>query len=415
MIFAPYADEAVIINRIHKVRNSDYILLRLTATMIEKNNLDANALFREMLYNYDIVDYEILENGGMNAVGFSSTLILPERTEIIRLNFYRVNNARGDRRFSIETIKKKYREKIFAEGDLLYISCYRDKEEKSAIFIVNLTHNIPSEEDIQKVIGLDPITQKFMEIKPRLREIIKGGYYDNSKGAGKIAPKDVGDTLESLLKVKTNNSPGADLDGLIELKAKSAKTLDTLFTLRPWFEGTEVATVEPNDRNRVSAFTRLYGYDSDKHPESSSLYITIGSADYPKNGQGFFLEVDEINEEVCLMRINPVSGKKEKTAFWRFNDLRKQLMDKHPATLWFAATKRTVDGIVQFKYTEIEYSRAPQFMTFLSLIKSGIITYDWRGYTSKTGKYSGKNHGNAWRIKPNAKAELFGEIEKVEL
>ena len=42
-------------------------------------------------------------------------------------------------------------------------------------------------------------------------------------------------------------------------------------------------------------------------------------------------------------------------------------------------------------------------------------TYDWRGYTSKTGKYSGKNHGNAWRIKPNAKAELFGEIEKVEL
>lgn len=415
MIFAPYADEAAIINRIHKVRNSDYILLRLTTTMIQKNNLDANALFREMLYNYDIVDYEILENGGGNAVGFSSTLILPERTEIIRLNFYRVNNARGDRRFSIETIKKKYREKIFAEGDLLYISCYRDKEEKSAIFIVNLTHNIPSEEDIQKVIGLDPITQKFMEIKPRLREIIKGGYYDNSKGAGKIAPKDVGDTLESLLKVKTNNSPGADLDGLIELKAKSAKTLDTLFTLRPCFEGTEVATVEPNDRNRVSAFTRLYGYDSDKHPESSSLYITIGSADYPKNGQGFFLEVDEINEEVCLMRTNPANGKKEKTAFWRFNDLKKQLMDKHPATLWFAATKHTVDGIVQFKYTEIEYSRAPQFMTFLSLIKSGIITYDWRGYTSKTGKYSGKNHGNAWRIKPNAKAELFGEIEKVEL
>lgn len=415
MIFAPYADEAVIIDRIHKVRNSDYILLRLTATMIEKNNLDANALFREMLYNYDIVNYEMLENGGVNAVGFSSTLILSERTEIIRLKFYRVNNARGDRRFSIETIKKKYREKIFEEGDLLYISCYRDKEDKPAIFIVNLTHNVPSEEDIQKVIGLDPITQKFIEIKPRLREIIKGGYYDNSKGAGKIAPKDVGDTLESLLKVKTNNSPGADLDGLIELKAKSAKTLDTLFTLRPCFEGTEVATVEPNDRNRVSAFTRLYGYDSDKHPESSSLYITIGSADYPKNGQGFFLEVDEINEEVCLMRTNPASGKKEKTAFWRFNDLRKQLMDKHPATLWFAATKRTIDGIVQFKYTEIEYSRAPQFMTFLSLIKSGIITYDWRGYTSKTGKYSGKNHGNAWRIKPNAKAELFGEIEKVEL
>ena len=71
--------------------------------------------------------------------------------------------------------------------------------------------------------------------------------------------------------------------------------------------------------------------------------------------------------------------------------------------------------MVQFKYNEIEFSRAPQFKTFLSLIKAGKITYDWRGYTSKSGKYTGKNHGNAWRIRPNAKIELFGEIEKIAL
>ena len=71
--------------------------------------------------------------------------------------------------------------------------------------------------------------------------------------------------------------------------------------------------------------------------------------------------------------------------------------------------------MIQFKYNEIEFSRAPQFTTFLSLIKSGKVTYDWRGYTTGKGKYSGKNHGNAWRIKPNAKEELFGEIEKLNL
>ena len=71
--------------------------------------------------------------------------------------------------------------------------------------------------------------------------------------------------------------------------------------------------------------------------------------------------------------------------------------------------------LFQFKYTDIEFSRAPQFMTFLSLIKTGIITYDWRGYTSKSGKYTGKNHGNAWRIKPAAKSELFGELDKINL
>lgn len=415
MIFAPYADETAIINRIRKVRNDDYVLLRLTSTMIEKNNLDANELFREMLYNHGIVDYEMLENGGKNEVEFQSKFIFSDSVELVKLKFYRVNNARGDRRFSIETIKSKSRKGMINDGDLLYISVYKEMDGTSSIFIVNLTHNIPSEDTIRNAIGLDSITQKFNEIKPRLREIIQGGYFDNSKGTGEIAPKDVGDTLESLLRVQTNNSPGADLDGLIELKAKGAKTLDTLFTLRPNFEGTEVAAFEPVDRNRVSAFERLYGYDSVKHPNSSSLYITIGSEDYPQNGQGFYLEVDEINSKVCLMRNNPTFGGKEVTAFWKFEDLRAQLLKKHPSTLWFKASKRMVNGMGQFNYTEIEFSRAPQFMTFLSLIKTGIITYDWRGYTSKTGAYSGKNHGNAWRIKTSARAEMFGEIEMVNL
>lgn len=64
MIFSPYSDEAAVISRIQKIRNGDYVLLRLTRTMIEKNNLDANELFREMLYDYRIVDYDLLENGG---------------------------------------------------------------------------------------------------------------------------------------------------------------------------------------------------------------------------------------------------------------------------------------------------------------------------------------------------------------
>lgn len=415
MMFVPYAHELDIINRIRKVRNDDYVLLRLTPTMIEKNNLDANELFREMLYNHNIVDYEMLEHGGDKGIVFPSKMILSGKTENVKLKFYRVNNARGDRRFSVETIKRKSREGILNSADLLYISAYVDEDGGSSIFIVNLTQNVPSEEEIRAAVGLDPITQKFNEIKPRLKEILQGGFYDNSKGRGEVAPKDVGDTLESLLKVETNNQPGADLDGLIELKAKSAKTLDTLFTLRPRFEGTPIESFEPNDRSRVSAFARMYGYDSDRHPGSSSLYITIGSADYPQNGQGFFLEVDEANAKVCLMKKDTETGKVVETAYWLFEDLKKQLQEKHPSTLWFKADKRTCGDMVQFKYKEIEFSRAPQFMTFLSLIKTGIVTYDWRGYTSKEGRYTGKNHGNAWRIKPAEKAALFGEMEQLEL
>lgn len=415
MIFAPYKDESTVIQRIQKVRNDDYVLLRLTATMIEKNNLDANEYFREMLLNHDIVDYETLNNGGSNGINFLSTLILPSDKKSVKLKFYRVKNARGDRRFSIETIKRKCKDGILNIGDLIYISAYMNSENKPAMFLINLTHNSPSEKDIIKCIGTDPITQKLNEIKPRLKEIIHGGYYDNSKGPGKISPKDVGDTLESLLHVPTNNNPGADLDGLIELKTKSSKTLDTLFTLRPCFEGTEVAEYEPNDRSRVSAFTRLYGYDSDKHPQSNTLYITIGSSDYPQNNQGFFLDVDDSNSKVSIMRHNSKTKRTIEVAYWQFEELKRALYEKHPSTLWIKAISKEDHGMVKFKYTDIEFSRVPQFMTFLTLIKSGIITYDWRGYTSKSGKYAGKNHGNAWRIKPAAKSELFGELETVNL
>ena len=148
MIFTPYKDELTIINRIQKIRNTDYVLLRLTSTMIGKNNLDANEYFREMLLNHNIVNYEMLENGGSNGTDFSSILILPNSVQSVKLKFYRVNNARGDRRFSIETIKRKSQNGILNEGDLLYISVYMDEYDQPKIFIINLTHNSPSEEDI---------------------------------------------------------------------------------------------------------------------------------------------------------------------------------------------------------------------------------------------------------------------------
>lgn len=180
-------------------------------------------------------------------------------------------------------------------------------------------------------------------------------------------------------------------------------------------DSTTVSHIINGRRNNPTISTLHQFAEYSKHPNSSSLYITIGSADYPQNNQGFFLEVDEGNSKVSLMKKKALTGKIIETAYWKFEDLKKQLYEKHPSTLWFKASTRTENGIVQFKYTDIEFSRAPQFMTFLSLIKTGIITYDWRGYTSKSGKYTGKNHGNAWRIKPAAKSELFGELEKINL
>lgn len=134
----------------------------------------------------------------------------------------------------------------------------------------------------------------------------------------------------------------------------------------------------------------------------------------PQNNQGFYLHVNDEKQTVDIIWCDPYTGRQEIAAYWSFNALRQQLYIKHPSTLWFKAESREINGMVQFKYNEIEFSRAPQFTTFLSLIKSGAITYDWRGYTTKEGKYTGKNHGNAWRIKPYAKSNLFGEFKIIE-
>lgn len=416
MLFTARKSEQNEINKIHEVNSADYTLVRMTPTMIEKNNIDANGILRDMLENADIVDYDALKHGGQNGISVQTSFIKDNGVEPVKLKFYRVANKRGDRRFSIETIKRKMQDGVINEGDLIYFSLYRDANAMSHIFMINLTHGTPSKNQLVEAIGRDEIMSKFEEIKPRLKEIVNGGWYENSKGIGKKAPKDVGDTLESLLAIETNNSPGADIGGVIEIKSKGAsRTLDTLFTLRPCFEGTPVAKYESNDRSRVSAFARLYGYESSKHPNSNSLYITIGSQDAPQNNQGFYLDVDDENNIVKLNKVNEKTGATELTAFWKFADLKKQLEAKHPSTLWVSAEEKEEDGMVMFKYSGIEFSRSPQFMTFLSLIKAGVITYDWRGYTSKQGAYIGKNHGNAWRIKPKAKKDLFGEIVKLDI
>ena len=313
MIFTPYSDEANVINMIRRYRNEDYALIRMTYTMIDKNNLDANGILRDLLLNWGLVDYEQLDNGGRFGISYDALFVQNGKKELIKLKFYRVANNRGDRRFSIETIKRRMENGEINEGDLLYISIFRQTNGIPLIYLINLTHNIPSENDLLNAVGIDAITDLFYQIKPRLQKIVHGGFFNNSKGYGPIAPKDVGDTLEALLGINTNNRNNADYNGLIEIKSKGgSRTLDTLFTLRPQFDGTRVAAYEPSDRNRVSAFARIYGYDSDAHPGYNSLYITIGSMEAPQNNQGFYLLVycwrliKQVIHNILTLSINPV-------------------------------------------------------------------------------------------------------------
>lgn len=412
MIFVPYEDELEVINNIHKFNEEKYVVIRLTKTMIEKNNIDANVFLRDLLKKSNLVNYENLPHGGSEGIKYQAEFILENDMQPVMMNFYRVNNKRGDCRFSIYGINTLAKERKINEGDLLYVTI--NIKDKPVITIINTTRNSPKNEQLNYLFGNDRIDESLKRLIPLIRDIANQGYHKNSKGIGKLDPKDAGDTLESILGIQTNNSPKADFEDKIELKSKIGKSRDTLFTLRPQFENTPVEEIEKNDRSRVSAFTRFYGYESDKHVGYKNLYITIGSEDAPQNSIGFYLYVNEDCKTVEL-RKSVENNKYILTAFWTFENLEKELLQKHPATLWVKAKVRKNDDIVEFKYIEAELSRSPQFMTFLSLIKTGGVTYDWRGYTTPEGPYRGKNHGNAWRIKNKQRHLLFGSMEVIEL
>lgn len=414
MIFEPYLDELNVISHIHKFNEAEFTIIRLTKTMTEKNNIDANVLFRDLLKNGGLVDYEQLQNGGTNGVKLTAKMLLGNTMENVPMNFYKVAGTRSDPRFSIYGIKNMSNIGKINIGDLLYITVVKS-EGSMQVVILNTTRNVPTDDILLSTFGIGGIEDSASRLIPAVKKIAKAGFHPNSKGKGEFSPKDVGDTLEFLLGIKTNNNQDADFEGKIEIKSKMGKTLDTLFTLRPQFEGTKVAINEPIDRSRVSAFTRLYGYDSSEHENYKSLYITIGTKSAPQNKVGFFLEINEENRTVELRKWTVDGRKTELTAYWTFESLKNELHLKHPATLWVKAKTRVINGVVEFKYFEAELTREPQFSTFLSLIESGGITYDWRGYTTPTGKYKGKNHGNAWRIKNKYRNLLFGSLEQIDL
>lgn len=404
MLFEPYKDELEYIERIHKYNEKEYTIIRLTDTMLKKNIIDANVFVQDILYKYGIMDFSQLKNGDKKML--PSDLYVGNDEFKTTISCYRAK-TRGDERFWIYGSDFK---KNFLSGDLIYITV---NQKNDRVIIINISKELLTDDFLIRLFGQDRIDDSLSRLVPKIKRISSLGYHPNSKGKGEIAPKDAGETLEFLLGLKTNNNPEADFEGLIELKSKTAKTLDTLFTLRPKFEGTPVAELEPNDRNRVSAFARLYGYESDKHPGMNSLYITIGTESAPQNNQGFYLEVNEKERTVEIRKRQQNSS--HKAAFWNFEDLEKELHQKHPATLWVKAESRMNGELAEFRYTEVELTRSPQFMTFISLIKLGVVTYDWRGYISKGGKYEGKNHGNAWRIKNTHRNQLFGSSQVIEL
>ena len=116
MIYTPYNDELDRINMIHKYNEQDYVLIRVTETMVNKNIIDANALFQDLLKKYNIVNYDYINNGGNMGKRILTRFLSNNKEKKLTINFYRVNNLRSDPRFSIELIRQQINESFINIG-----------------------------------------------------------------------------------------------------------------------------------------------------------------------------------------------------------------------------------------------------------------------------------------------------------
>ncbi|MFR4756231.1 MAG: MvaI/BcnI family restriction endonuclease [Streptococcus salivarius] len=68
----------------------------------------------------------------------------------------------------------------------------------------------------------------------------------------------------------------------------------------------------------------------------------------------------EVNENDRTVEIRKSDGASSyKVAYWYFDDLEKELHQKHPATLWVKAESRMNGDVAEFRYTEIELTEIP--------------------------------------------------------
>lgn len=384
MIFIPTKKEQELINAIQKIYNSEYVLIRLTPTMLKKSIIDASSLIRNLLRKNDIVDFNTILQGPENKIRKETTLIKGCNEYTILTSFYRPLTKKGDPRFWPASLKKH----IF-DGELLYITSFKNK-----LILVVLNDNLDLN-FIKEKFASESILLKY-EIIEKINVIREKGFVYSVSDKEKISPKDVGDTFEREMGIEPNSKPTADYKGQVELKAKrsSAKTKYSLFSQVPdWSKSKIKSTAE---------LILKYGYTHSKRKDFLALYVTVTNK---PNKQGLYLKVEEEDNNLVMYDSTNTS-----LCVWPFEAIEKKLLQKHPATLWILADEQFKNNQWYFKYTDAILTRNPIFTSFLNLIESGKISYDWRAEV-KPDRTGYNDHGNGFRINPTYRTELFLEEE----
>lgn len=230
--------------------------------------------------------------------------------------------------------------------------------------------------------------QEIDLVESRLPEICSMGYIPTLRKGN----TGVGYTLEELFDIDENNDSGADINGVIELKAqrKGGSSRATGFCQNFLWN------------HRIRDIIKKYGWLDKEKPNRINFYPSLKVDKDSPNG---------LRLQIAKQDLNIVNGSKVLATIplavveFRFRQKLNKLL------LVYAETKK-INKVEHFHYNEAYLCQNPKVSKIIELLKNGKLVVEPRCYLDKfTDKL--RNRGVAWRLKGEYLKELYSNVKKI--
>lgn len=220
----------------------------------------------------------------------------------------------------------------------------------------------------------------------------------------------IGKTFEDYIGVVENNIAEPDLVGYeIKSHRELSQSYITLFTKAPSF---------PKGAN--SYLKDKFGIQYEEMPKLKKLHTSIFANKLNSfNSQYAFQLLNKKAEKKIFIAVYSLKTKKliDSTCYYNYSDIEAALTTKLKNLFFVSAEiKKDSKGKESFYFHSAEIYEKPSFRKFLNLLDKGLIMYDIRVGSYKSGKNYGKSHdhGSGFRILESNLKKLYSECEKIE-
>ncbi len=234
------------------------------------------------------------------------------------------------------------------------------------------------------------ILDQTNDLKEEFFKIKKMGWVKSvRKGSG-----GVGRTFEYLLGKEEENFEIPDYNG-IEIKTKRLSSLyeTSLFNARP----------DGKYFHEIERLRDEYGYLDSFSKKYKVLNFTVSSnrITYVRSGFAFKLRIDKYKQKIFLCVFDHFGNLIEDFVYWDFDTLEEKLYRKLRLLAFIKASRRFINGVEYFHYTEMKLYSLKSFDMFINLVEQGKIMIKIEIGVFRSGKRKGQihDHGTTFAIK----------------